>query len=93
MKPDHSPADHPSPGREKSEGSGQLAAIACLVVLMLAAAPAEQAQGAGQTAKEGHAQSLPVVRQPATQGSSTPAAPAAPPTPSAPGGRLKWQQP
>ena len=73
--------------------SHSIAMISAWVVLMLAAAPAEQAQGASQTAKEGHAQSSPVVCQPATQGSSTPAAPTAPPTPPAPGGRLKWQQP
>lgn len=43
MKPGHSPTYHPSSGREKGDGSGQLATNAYLVVFMLAAAPAEQA--------------------------------------------------
>lgn len=57
MKPGHRPAARPPSGREKSGGNGQLAAIVCWAVLMLAAAPAERAQGAGQAAKEGGMQS------------------------------------
>lgn len=58
--------------------------IAVWVVLLLSAAWSEQAQGAGQAAKEGHAQSAPVVRQPATQGSSPPAAASGEPVPRLP---------
>ena len=84
MKPGHSAASHASSSRGKSDGSSHLAAIACWVVLLLVALPADQAHGAGMTAKAGLAQSSPILEQPVIQGSRTPTAGSGEPVPRLP---------
>jgi hypothetical protein len=74
MKTGHCPAERPPTAYGRSGGNGQLAVIAAWAVLILSAAWSEQAQAAGQTAKEGHTQSSPVLEQPVIRGSRTPAA-------------------